>query len=281
MEINKLIKAAINGNKTALEGIIVSIQDNVYHLSLRMLANADDAQDATQDILIKIITNLSSFRFDSQFNTWVYRVASNYLISEKKSAKKDLGLTFDIFKVDLEQDLQEPTSLRNNPDYHVMLNELRISCTMAMLLCLNHSHRMAYILGDILEMGHSEASEVLLISKANYRKQLSRARSRILQFTNTSCGLVNSCAKCHCEKKLTSAIQRQRVQPESLAFAKQSTDNYIAVKDVLNETQHSLKTLTLQKSVSRYKCSIELSNIIGLLVEQGIKSRNTLHEIAN
>lgn len=273
MDINKLIKEAINGNKTALEGIIVSIQDNVYHLSLRMLANADNAQDATQDILIKIITNLSSFRFDSQFNTWVYRIASNYLISEKKSIKKDPGLTFDLFKGDLEQDLQEPASLRNNPDYHVMLNELRVSCTMAMLLCLNLPHRMAYILGDILEMEHSEASEVLLISKANFRKQLSRARHSIVQFTNTSCGLVNNSAKCRCDKKLTGAIKRQRVQPNSLHLGKYSIENFIEVKNVLAETQHSLKALTLQQSVNRYKCPKELSNIIALLVAQGVKEK--------
>jgi RNA polymerase sigma factor (sigma-70 family) len=84
MEIENLIKEAVNGNKTALEGVVASIQDNIYYLSLRMLANPDDAQDATQDILIRVITKLSSFRFDSKFNTWVYRVASNYLITEKK-----------------------------------------------------------------------------------------------------------------------------------------------------------------------------------------------------
>jgi RNA polymerase sigma factor (sigma-70 family) len=271
MDINKLISKAINGDKTALEGIVASIQDNLYYLSLRILANPDDAKDATQDILIKIITNLSSFRFESQFNTWVYRIASNYLISEKKIMNKDLGLTFDLFKIDLEQGLQEPNSLKDNPDYQVMLNELRINCTMAMMLCLELPHRMAYILGDILEMEHNEASTILDISKDNFRKQLSRARAKVIQFTEKNCGLVNTCAKCSCDKKLATAIERMRVNPVSLNLASKSNKSHKEIKEALSATQQSLKTLTLQQSITHYKSPIELSNIIGLLVNDSIK----------
>ncbi|MEH6450550.1 MAG: RNA polymerase sigma factor [Oleispira sp.] len=273
MDINALVKAAINGNKTALEGVTAVIQDNVYHLSLRMLANPDDAKDATQDILIKIITKLSSFRFDSHFNTWVYRIATNHLISEKKILQRDPGLNFDIYKMDLEQDLQDPAGLADNPDYQAMLNQLRISCTMAMLLCLNSSHRIAYILGDIMEMDHGEASQVLEISKDNFRKQLSRARAKVVQFTHSSCGLVSGCANCSCEKKLTGAIQRQRVNPNQLHLSENSDSNYIEIKDVLQETQEQLKTLTLQQSIGHYKCPTELGMIIESLVNEG----TTLH----
>jgi len=277
MEVERLVQEAVNGSKSALEGITLAIQDNIYYLSLRMLANPDDAKDATQDILIKVITNLSSFRFDSHFNTWVYRIASNYLISANKITTRDAGLTFDLFKMDLEQDLQPPTELKDNPDYQAQLNELRISCTMAMLLCLNLPHRMAYILGDILEMSHDEASTVLSISKSNFRQQLSRARAKVVEFTNKSCGLVNKCANCSCEKKLTGALKRARVNPLKLNLAAGSDVNYIEVKDVLLQTQQELKTLVLQNSVAQYKCPNELSNIIEVLVEQGVKS-NKIHD---
>jgi len=273
MEVERLVKEAVNGSKSALKDITVSIQDKIYYLSLRMLANPDDARDATQDILIRVITNLSSFRFDSHFNTWVYRIASNHLISANKVVKRDAGLTFDLFKMDLEQDLQEPAGLKDNPDYQAQLNELRISCTMAMLLCLNLPHRMAYILGDILEMAHDEASTVLSISKSNYRQQLSRARAKIIEFTNKSCGLLNKCANCSCEKKLTGAIKRQRINPLKLNLVAESDSSYGEVKEILLKTQQELKTLVFQKSVSQYKCPTELSNIIGLLVDQQVKAK--------
>lgn len=272
MKIETLVKEAINGNRTALEGVTAAIQDNIYYLSLRMLANPDDAKDASQDILIKVITNLSSFRFDSQFTTWVYRIASNHLISERKIIEKDPGLTFDIYKMDLEQDLQDPQALQDGPDYQILLDELRISCTMAMLLCLNPPHRMAYILGDILELEHQEASDALSISKDNFRKQLSRARAKVIQFTQASCGLVNTCAKCSCNRKLRGSIKRQRVNPEQIKFANRDESNYIKVKEVLQETQQELKSLVLQQSVGDHKYPKDLSVIIGSLVERGLKS---------
>lgn len=272
MEMEKLVKEAVKGNKISLGKVIAVIQDNIYYLSLRMLANPDDAQDATQDILIKVITNLSAFRFESQFNTWIYRIASNHLISANKFSNRDLGLTFELYKADLEHDLQEPAELESNPDYQVLLNELRISCTMAMLLCLNPHHRMAYILGDILELEHQEASNALSISKVNFRKQLSRARTKIIQFTNKNCGLVNSCSKCSCERKLSGSIKQQRVNPGEIKFGTKNDYSFNEIKGILQETQNNLKTVVLQKSVTPSKCPKELSITIESLVDLGIKN---------
>jgi len=274
MEIEKLVLEATKGNKTALEGVAVAIQDNIYYLALRMLVNPDDAKEATQEILIKIITNLSSFRFESQFETWVYRLAANYLITEKRILNRDPGLTFEMYKLDLESDLQDPGELQNNSEYQVLLNELRISCTMAMLLCLNPQHRMAYVLGDILELDHAEASEVLSISKDNFRKQLSRARAKVVEFTSASCRLVCNHAKCSCETKLTGAVKRKRVNSEHIYFSASTQYTYSEVKESLLETQQGLKSLVLHKSINNYKCPVELSTTIERLVADGIKTRN-------
>jgi RNA polymerase sigma factor (sigma-70 family) len=272
MDIKKLVIEATQGNKSALEGVVAAIQDKVYHLALRMLVNPENAMDATQEILVKIITNLSSFRFESQFNTWVYRVAANHLITEKKILNKDPGLTFDIYKEDLERDLQAPCDIQNDPSYLTLVNELRISCTMAMLLCLNPAHRMAYIIGDIFEIEHAEASKVLGISKDNFRKQLSRARTKVIEFTSESCGLVNTCAKCSCEKKITGAVNRKRVNVENIYFANETQHSYIEIKDLLADTQQDLKTLAAQKTISHYKCPIEFGALIESLVAEGIRA---------
>ncbi|MEJ2419296.1 MAG: RNA polymerase sigma factor, partial [Exilibacterium sp.] len=266
MEIEELIVEATKGNKTALEGVVAAIQEDIYYLALRMLANPENAKDATQEILIKAITNLSSFRFESQFKTWVFRIAANHLVSAKKILKKDPGLTFDLYKQDLECDLQEPSYLQDDPEYPILLNELCISCTMAMLLCLNPAHRITYIFGDIFEMGHVEASKILSISKENIRKQLSRARSKIIEFTSNSCGFVNSHAKCSCENKLTGAIMRKRVSRDSICFASDAQYSYNEVQESLQVTQQDLKTLALQTSINHYKCPIKLSAIIESLV---------------
>lgn len=270
MNVEKLVIAATNGDKNALEGVILAIQDNIYNLSLRMLVNPEDARDATQEILIKVITNLSSFKFESQLNTWVYRISVNYLITEKKILSKDIGLTFDLYKQDLESDLQAPLEPYDTSEYQVLLNELRISCTMAMLLCLKPSHRMAYILGDILEMDHVEASNALSITKDSFRKQLSRARAKVVEFTSANCGLIATNARCSCEYKLQGAINRKRVSPERIYFSNKEQHSYAEIKSAIKETQKDLKTLKFQKSISPYKCPIELGDVINLLAEKGM-----------
>ncbi len=136
MHLESKVHLAIDGNKDALEAVIMAVQDDIYYLALRTLACPDDAKDANQEILIKISTNLSTFQFQSQFKTWAYRVAANYLMTEKKLLAKMPPLTFDNFRLDLESDLQDPKHLRDLPEYPLMLDALRISCTMAMLLCL-------------------------------------------------------------------------------------------------------------------------------------------------
>ena len=78
-EVQALVEQATTGDKKALEALILDVQDLVFNLSLRMLGTFADAEDAAQDILLKIITHLSSFRGDSLFTTWVFRIAVNHL----------------------------------------------------------------------------------------------------------------------------------------------------------------------------------------------------------
>src|ERR1035438_3517294 len=69
-----------------------ALQDDLYGLSLRMLCNRDDAEDATQEILIRIVTRLSQFDFRSKLKTWAYRVGVNYILDVKKSPVEKLQI---------------------------------------------------------------------------------------------------------------------------------------------------------------------------------------------
>ena len=72
-EVQALVDKATSGDKKALETLVTDVQDMIFNLSLRMLGTFADAEDATQDILLKMITHLSSFRGESRFTTWAYR----------------------------------------------------------------------------------------------------------------------------------------------------------------------------------------------------------------
>ncbi len=267
MNLENLVRKAQNGDKQALESLVLEIQDNIYYLSIRMLFNPEDASEATQEILIIVITKISTFQFKSNFRTWVYRVSTNYLLNTKKIIAKEIGLSFDAFKEDLESDLDESDELKISPDYELLLNEIRIMCTMAMLLCLDQKHRMAYILGDIFELDHNEASECLSLSKENYRKQLSRARTKVLDFTKSSCGLISSNAKCSCQKKLKGAITRGRVNPKKIYFSDKSNSGFYDVQQKITEMSDDLKTVELQTSIPILKNPNNFIEIVETLMD--------------
>lgn len=209
-----VIDLAKAGDANALEALVRAVQTNVYRIAVRMLADPQLAQDATQEILIRIVTKLSTFHGESKFETWTYRVATNYLLTAKKVISRDPGLSFQLFADDLLNGLADETSAA--PEHHVMLNELRIRCTMAMLLCLDREHRAAYVLGEVFEFDQREAADILDISPANFRKRLSRARTSVQDFTAASCGLANVNAGCSCRKRLPAAMAQGRIGSQPL-----------------------------------------------------------------
>ncbi len=81
---DSLAAAAAAGDRAALEALLGRHQGWVHNLALRMLWDAHDAEDATQEILVKIATRLASFRGESAVRTWVWRVAANRLLSRRR-----------------------------------------------------------------------------------------------------------------------------------------------------------------------------------------------------
>jgi RNA polymerase sigma factor (sigma-70 family) len=214
-----LVHRAREGDREALEGLVAAIQDRVYGLALRMLWHPEDARDATQEILIRIVTRLSTFRGASLFSTWAYRVAANYLLTARKSRIEERSYTFRRFGEELDEGLSETPAPNGSGETALLLEEIKVGCTLGMLTCLDRPHRLAYILGEILEMDGDVAARVLGIGAAAYRKRLSRAREAVVAFTRAKCGLVNPQRPCRCRRRLSEAVRLGRLTPGELLFA--------------------------------------------------------------
>src|ERR1700750_3357156 len=80
-----LVKLAIDGDKTALQNLIIRHQLFIYNLALKMTKSVEDAEDLTQEVFIKAITALTKFEGKSKFRTWLYRIAVNHFLNTKKS----------------------------------------------------------------------------------------------------------------------------------------------------------------------------------------------------
>lgn len=161
-DIEKLVELAVVGKKEALEDLVKGIQDRVYKLALRMLAHPEDAEDAAQEILIKIITHLSSFRRESTFMTWVYRISANHLLNTRKRRAELMEINFEQCQQQIDKgfaDKWHPSF--SEAEQKLLVEELRVNCLQTLLQCLDRNLRMAYALGEIFEVKSEEAANIL------------------------------------------------------------------------------------------------------------------------
>lgn len=225
LPLEALVARAQEGDRDALDAVVRRIQDQVYRLALRMLWHPADAEDATQEILVRIITHLGAFRGASAFTTWVYRVATNYLFTTRRRRAEHQALSFDEFAADLAQGLSDdPFSDPEEAVERLLVEEVKVGCMQAMLQCLSREERAAYVLGDIFGATDTDGAEIFGISPAAYRKRLSRARLAIRAFMRSTCGLVNPDNDCRCHRRVTTAIVKGRVDPDNLLFARGGED---------------------------------------------------------
>ncbi|TPN85929.1 RNA polymerase sigma factor [Aquimarina algicola] len=239
-----LIKKANSGDRKSLELIIIEIESLVYNLSLKMLLFPEDAKDATQEILIKIVTHLSTFNHQSQFKTWVYRVATNYLINYKGKKSVEFAMPFEDYANLIDSGHSNIVRYTTNDgELSLLEEEVKVSCTQGLLLCLKPEDRLVYILSEILEFNGNEGAEILGISSANFRKKLSRSRDKIRNFLDKKCGLANAENPCRCNKKIDFLINQNVINPKGLRFAEFTKRSIDLVNQIGN----------LEKSVAIYR----------------------------
>jgi RNA polymerase sigma factor (sigma-70 family) len=133
--VEAVAKRVLEGDRDALDALVRELQGDVYGLALRMLWNREDAEDATQEILVRTVTRLSQFDFRSKLKTWVYRIAVNYILDMKKSPVERMQLNFYRFAEDLAAGLSSegPTDAERS----LLIEEVKVGCTLGMLQCLD------------------------------------------------------------------------------------------------------------------------------------------------
>lgn len=216
-----LVRDAVAGSREALDRLLRRHERVLYGLAVRMLWEPRDAEDATQEILLKIATRLSSFRGDSAFRTWAYRIAVHHLVSAKRSKAEETITGFDCYgpalaAVPLEELADDATV---SPEDATLAHEVKVGCTLGMLLCLERDQRIVFILGEILELPDAVGAEVLATSRDNFRQRLARARAQLRSFLAGNCGLVDPRNGCRCARKTQGFIRAGLVDPSSLRFA--------------------------------------------------------------
>lgn len=233
-ELPALIETAVAGDRQSLETIILGIQDLVFNLSLRMLGTFPDAEDATQDILLKVMTHLSSFKGESSFSTWVFRIATNHLKNYQKHMFAKFPLSFEYYGDDIKNGrIDDVPDLTQDVEKSVLAEELKLSCTNVMLQCFDPESRCIFILGTMFRVDSRIAGDILGITPEAYRQRLSRIRGRMADFLKEYCGEYGK-GTCRCADRVNYAIRNHRINPAQLDFTTAvPTETMIEVKEAM------------------------------------------------
>ncbi|MBX7059792.1 MAG: RNA polymerase sigma factor [Leptospirales bacterium] len=223
IESERLIAQALeHGKAAALEALLKMHADYIYNICRGMFLNPIDAEDASQEILIKLTANLA--KYDARrgrFRTWIYRIAANHAIDMRRTSMEELVSDFAAYGRDLDSVPFEEIGAGelSNPETQLLIEEAKLGCMLGMLLCLDRKQRMTFLLGEVMRLDSQEAAAILGISSDAYRQRLSRARSDLYQFMQNQCGLINKANPCRCHRKTKGFIKAGYVDPANIKFA--------------------------------------------------------------
>ncbi|QEG37682.1 RNA polymerase sigma factor [Bythopirellula goksoeyrii] len=248
----ELVRQAKNGDRDSLERLILRHQAWIYNIAVRMVFQPQDAEEVTQEVLIKAVTRLSTFRGESKFRTWLYRITANHVLNMKRRGGETIPHTFssyaDAINNTPDLDLPDPKSVP--VDVSLLIDETKIACTTGMLLCLDRRQRLIFTLGEIIGVCDTVGSEVMDMSADNFRQCLARARRDLYQFMNHQCGLVNASNPCRCPKKTKGFIDAGHVDPSYLLF---SSSRVQQIRDAAADTVREIDEVADRSFAAIYR----------------------------
>jgi RNA polymerase sigma factor (sigma-70 family) len=239
-EESEWVQAARAGSLAALDQLLRRHQPWIFNLALRMVWRREVAEDATQEILLKAVTHLGSFEGRAKFSTWLYRIAVNHLLNVRKSEMEEKRMTF----IDMARSLDECQD-SDLPDesllpigHGLLVEEAKLGCITAMLMCLDRRQRLAFVLGEVFGVTSEQGAEIMEVSPANFRQLLVRARQDLYQFMHNKCGLVNTANPCRCTKKAGAFMRNGWLDPNRRQF---TAERLAAVRDAASDRLDELQ----------------------------------------
>ena len=213
-----LIEQANGGNKDALSELIVTHEPFIYNVAWKFTGDKDKASGLTQEVLIKVITKLSTFKGGSSLRTWLYRIVFNEFMQTKRRPMEGQWENFDDFANKLNAIPSPDISADEEEEQIYRTKTARVRCMSGMLMCLTREQRLIYLLGDVFQIDHNLGAEIFEVSKDNFRKKLSRTRKEFHAFMNNQCGLVNLSNPCRCSKKAKAMEAAGKMQTDKKLF---------------------------------------------------------------
>ena len=178
MDEQKLISLARRGDQAAFEQLLDHYQKPVYHQALRLVGNPEDAADVTQEVFLKVWKHLPSFRGESSFSTWLYRLTDNAALDLIRREKKRRG---DSSLDDEEGALTLPADPAPTPHQAIEQKELHQAVAEG-LAQLSEEHRQVLVMREINGLSYEQIGSILDLSPGTVKSRLARARISLAKF---------------------------------------------------------------------------------------------------
>lgn len=189
----KIIEKVLGGDANAFEELVLKYEKTVYNLALRMVGDRDDASDMTQEAFIKAYGSLSSFRGDSKFSVWIYRIATNVCLDflRSKSRKQQVSLTVsDDDDEDAQLDIPDPSSA---PEQQ-LIKKISMQSVEEGLKTLPDKQRQILVMRELGGMSYAEIGAALSLEEGTVKSRIFRARKRLCTFLLDSGNIPDSLA---------------------------------------------------------------------------------------
>ena len=170
-----LVADLCDGDMTALAILVDRYKHLVYRLAIQITKNSDDASDVLQDTFLKVYDSIHTFRHDSAFETWLYRIVVNLSIDTVNGRKRrQKSLISFLEKTDISQKIER----QQDPTFQVETNELQEWVTRA-VNSLPIKHRTVVVLHELEGLSHPQIADILGCSEGTVRSRLHYARKKL------------------------------------------------------------------------------------------------------
>ena len=180
-EESAVIARVLAGDSNAFEPLVLAHQKNVYNLALKMLGNEDDAFDVSQDAFLRAYNSLASFRGDSRFSVWLYRLTSNLCLDRLRARKRRNTTSLTVGDEEDEGAELEIPDERPQPEEEVLRKEMREAVRLGMEK-LPDSDRQILTLRAVGGLSYEEIASALDLELGTVKSRLSRARKKLCIF---------------------------------------------------------------------------------------------------
>lgn len=174
-----LVKKSLEGDTQAFEKLVLQYQNKVYALSFRYMGNEDDAYDMSQEAFLKAFRSLKTFKRNSSFGTWIFRITTNVCLDELRRRKRRLApLSLDEAAITIHGSEVEREIVDPSPPLDQVYEQKELSQYIRGLLeQMKPEHKAVIILRDGMDLSYEEIAYVMNCSLGTVKSRLSRARS--------------------------------------------------------------------------------------------------------